>query len=329
MPMILISGTISSAVSLQVMQNKWQQKKQSGNVLSKEERNARGEWTQEDWLINNYKEQMEKEKEASAKRDILYKIMEGETLTPEEESYIESEDPAAYEKYKQAKSEKKSYEEKLKKCRTKDEVERLKTQTVTNYLSTLKKIDSNPYISDGDKLAKAQEITAKVNNIEKADTQFRMSAQYAALKTEAEEAKSRSDERNYESEDRMEEANENRLEDEAQLKEQEAAGVENAQQQEKYQSDTADVAEKAGEYQSDNAKASTTAKKHIDKVVVKENEAAKEVRLKAQQESVRLKKNIHAAYRSNEAVKAESTQEDNNAGRTLGRKRRRKINYTV
>lgn len=308
--MILISGTISNAVSLQLMQSKWQQKKQSGNVLSKEERNARGEWTQEEWLINHYKEQMEKEKEASAKRDILYKIMEGETLTPEEESYIEREDPAAYEKYKQAKSEKKSYEEKLKKCRTKDEVERLKTQTVTNYLSTLKKMDNNPYISDRDKLAKAQEITAKVNNIEKADTQFRMSAQYASLPTEAEEAKSRSEERNYEAENRTEEAKESRLEDEARLNEQEAASNENAQQQEEYQSDIEHAAEKAGEYESDTAKS-------VDK------------KLKAQQESVRLKKNIHTAYRNNEAVKAESTQDNNNASRTSGRKHRRKINYTV
>jgi hypothetical protein len=39
--MMLISGTITNTVQQQMINNKWQQKKNSGEILSKEERNER------------------------------------------------------------------------------------------------------------------------------------------------------------------------------------------------------------------------------------------------------------------------------------------------
>jgi hypothetical protein len=126
--------------------------------------------------------------------------MYGGTLTPEEEQYLEKNNPTALQKYKQIKAEKKSYEEKLKTCKTKDEVQRLKTETLGGYLSSMKKVENDPYIPQSEKLAKAQELLAKTRNIEKAEIKFMASAKYQNLPTEAEEAEERSENREVDQE---------------------------------------------------------------------------------------------------------------------------------
>ncbi len=192
--MMVIAGTVKNAVNLQVLTNKWQQKKESGNILSKKEANERANWTQEQWMKHDFEEQLEKNREASRKTEISNKIMHGDTLTPEEVQYLQKEDPTALQTYKQMKAEKKAYEEKLKKCKTKDEVQRLKTETLSQYVAVLKKIENNPYIPISAKLAKAQEMLGKTRNIQEAERKFMQTAQYAKLPTEAEEAQQRAEE---------------------------------------------------------------------------------------------------------------------------------------
>jgi hypothetical protein len=192
---MLISGTVSNTVQLQMMNSKWQQKKESGDVLSKEERNERANWTQEDWLKHDIQEQAAENRETSQQTDIDNKIMYGGTLTPEEEQYLEKNNPSALQKYKEIKAEKKSYEDKLEHCKTKDEVQKLKTETLGGYLSSMKKTENDPYIPLSEKLAKAQELLAKTRNIEKVEIKFMASAKYESLPTEAEEAEERSEER--------------------------------------------------------------------------------------------------------------------------------------
>jgi hypothetical protein len=220
---MLISGTISNTVQLQMMNSKWQQKKESGDVLSKEERNERANWTQEDWLKHDIQEQAAENRETNQQTDIDNKIMYGGTLTPEEEKYLEKNNPSALQKYKEIKAEKKSYEDKLEHCKTKDEVQKLKTETLGGYLSSMKKTENDPYIPLSEKLAKAQELLAKTRNIEKTELKFMASAKYESLPTEAEEAEERSEEREDVSEqnlaEQMEAADNDTVdsEDEAQL----------------------------------------------------------------------------------------------------------------
>jgi hypothetical protein len=206
--MILISGTIADSVKLQTLDSKWQQKKASGDILSKKERNERENWTSEDWLKHDFEEQLAQNREAGQKTDIDNKIMTGQTLTPEEEKYLEQNDPAALQKYKEIKAEKKAYEEKLKNCKTKDEVQRLKTETMGEYAAAMKKIENNPYIPMSEKLAKAEELLAKTRNVQEAELTFIRSSAYAMLPTEGEEAKERAEETRSEQEQTMEELSE-------------------------------------------------------------------------------------------------------------------------
>ncbi len=192
--MQMISGTIKNAVQLQVLNNKWQQKKESGK-LTKEERNARDNWTQDDYLIQDIKEQAEQNRQAEHDMKIDNKIMAGGTLTPDEEKYLEQNNPEALKKYKEIKAEKKNYEEKLRKCKTKDEVERVKLNTMGEYASSLKKVVNDPLIPKSEKLAKAQEMLAKTNNVQDVHIKFVGSLEYEELPTEAEEAQDRAEDR--------------------------------------------------------------------------------------------------------------------------------------
>ncbi len=192
--MQMISGTVKNAVRLQVLNNKWQQKKDSGK-LTKDERNARENWTKEDYLIQDIKEQAEQNRKAEHDTRIDNKIMAGGTLTPDEEKYLEQNNPEALKKYKEIKAEKKLYEEKLKKCRTKEEVERVKLNTMGEYASALKKVVNDPLIPKSEKLAKAREMLAKTNNVQNVHISFVNSSEYEELPTEGEEAVERTEER--------------------------------------------------------------------------------------------------------------------------------------
>lgn len=192
--MQMISGTVKNAVQLQVLNNKWQQKRDSGK-LTKDERNARENWTKEDYLIQDIKEQAEQNRKAEHDTRIDNKIMAGGTLTPDEEKYLEQNNPDALKKYKEIKAEKKLYEEKLKKCRTKEEVERVKLNTMGEYASALKKVVNDPLIPKSEKLAKAREMLAKTNNVQNVHISFVNSSEYEELPAEGEEAVERTEER--------------------------------------------------------------------------------------------------------------------------------------
>ena len=162
------------------------QKKESGNVLSKQELNERSTWTSEQFMIADFQERLEHNREAEKRQKIDNKIMSGGSLSPEEISYLEKNDPVALKKYRETKEEKESYKEKLRQCKTKEEVDRVKLQKLGELESSLSSIVNDPAIPKSAKLAKAQEILAKTNNIEAAHLEFVKSADYQSMPTDEE-----------------------------------------------------------------------------------------------------------------------------------------------
>lgn len=183
---MILSGTIASTVQLQMLNNKWMQKKESGNVLSKQELNERSTWTSEQFMIADFQDQLEHNREAEKRQKIDNKIMSGGSLSPEEISYLEKNDPVALKKYRETKEDKESYKEKLRQCKTKEEVDRVKLQKLGELESSLSSIVNDPAIPKSAKLAKAQEILAKTNNIEAAHLEFVKSADYQSMPTDEE-----------------------------------------------------------------------------------------------------------------------------------------------
>lgn len=205
----MITGTIYNTIKLQTLNNKWMQKKDSDNILSKDEQKKRANWTADERMIHDYQQQMIEEREKSRGREIADKITSGGTLSPEEEQYLEKNDPTALKRYRDSKAEKKAYEEKLKNCKTKDEVNRLKSDTLNGYLSSMKKIENDPYIPISAKLEKAQELLAKTRNISDAEMKFMQTAEYKNLPTESEEAIERAEETKNENDEVVSEILEN------------------------------------------------------------------------------------------------------------------------
>ena len=162
------------------------QKKESGNVLSKQELNERSTWTSEQFMNADFQERLEHNREAEKRQKIDNKIMSGGSLSPEEISYLEKNDPVALKKYRETKEEKESYKEKLRQCKTKEEVDRVKLQKLGELESSLSSIVNDPAIPKSAKLAKAQEILAKTNNIEAAHLEFVKSADYQSMPTDEE-----------------------------------------------------------------------------------------------------------------------------------------------
>lgn len=185
---MLFSGTVQNAVKLDMLNNKWEQKKNSGNALSKYELNERENWTPEQRMLNTYQEQLKEQKEGNKRSEIYNKISSGQKLTDEEERYLASYDPQSLSEYKQTQAERKAYEEKLKHCKTKNEVHRLKQTKLGTELSSLKKIINDPVIPLSEKFKKAQQALGKTRNIQEAEAEFVESGAYDKLSTEEEQA---------------------------------------------------------------------------------------------------------------------------------------------
>ena len=181
----MITGTISNAVRQDFLSKKWDAKKKSGNVLSKQDKNSNVNRTPEQSMLERFREEMKHNKENSKISGIANKVTNGEDLTPEEEQYHAEKNPGLLNSYRQAKLEQKAYEEKLKNCETKDEVQRLKTNTVNGYLSEMSAAKGTG--NKGAIVATAKKVLAKLKNIEKAEIEFIKSGAYSNLPTEADE----------------------------------------------------------------------------------------------------------------------------------------------
>lgn len=205
----MITGTIKNAVKLQVLDNKWQQKKKDINSQKPTK-----ELTQEERMIADFKDQVERERESNAHADLYNKLKTGGKLTSEEISYLEQNDPEALRKYREAQAERASYERQLKNCKTKDEVERVKMNKMGNFVTQARNITNDPYIPLDKKLELMNQLNDKVCRINEAHMEFVDSKQYKDMPTEGELSEERTEESRERAEDMQEAVSESVNEDE-------------------------------------------------------------------------------------------------------------------
>lgn len=177
----MVTGTISSAVKLQALDTKWQQKKndlKSGRFQK--------EMTPEERMLADYKEQMEKQRESNSHADLYNKLKSGGKLSSEEISYLEQNDPEALRRYREDQAEQKAYERDLKNCKTKDEVDRVKMNKLGNFATQAKNIANDPYIPLDKKLELMNQLNDKVCRVQEAHLEFVDSQKYKDMPTENE-----------------------------------------------------------------------------------------------------------------------------------------------
>jgi hypothetical protein len=164
------------------LESKWEKRKQEGfsteGLTERQKDNVN--------FINAYKEQQEMHPEDKEMQRITNKIYAGGDLTEQEMQYLQKKNPVLYQKMRAMEAEAKQYEEDLKRCKTKDEAQRIKMNRINSSVASIRSVENNPDISDADKLAFAQAEQAKMREIEKITTKFIESGAYAALPTDAE-----------------------------------------------------------------------------------------------------------------------------------------------
>jgi len=189
----MISGTIYNAGKMLELTQKWEQKKNSGNIVKRQEK----ELTPEERQLQNYQEDLERMREGNEYSAIYAKIQSGQDLSPAEEEKLRARDPKLYMEYKADKMEQEAYEKKLKNCRTKEEAQKLHVNRMNGKLSELKSIVNNPNIPKSEKLKEAQRILGDTNKTVQAFQEFAKSAEFKELPTEEEIMKAKQAEAEY------------------------------------------------------------------------------------------------------------------------------------
>lgn len=177
----MYTGTIQSQVSLQMLDLKWQKKKQ--DINSKKDTEG---MTQDEILLDSLERQAQTERERSATSELYTKLKTGGTLTEEEIAYLNEHDPEALAEYEKAQTEKKAYENALKNCRTKEDIQRLKLNRMGSFAAQAKEIASNPYIPKDKKVTLMQRLNNEVCMIRDAHQAFEKSRAYEELPEEQE-----------------------------------------------------------------------------------------------------------------------------------------------
>lgn len=164
------------------MQMKWQQKKANNDFT------ADGSTKLNDPIARQAEEIRLAQADGSSKlsSQIRTKLASGKKLTREEMEYLQKNDPQTYQKAKAIELEQKSYEEELKKCKTKEDVQRIKMNRTAASLSVVNSVKNNPAIPDSAKLGIMWQELQKNMALEETISAFVKSGRYAQLPTEAE-----------------------------------------------------------------------------------------------------------------------------------------------
>ncbi len=167
------------------MQMKWQKKKSSGDFT------ADGSKTIADSVRRQAEEIRQAQQDGSAKMSsqIRLKLNSGQKLTAEEMEYLQKTDPQTYQHVKNLEAEQKNYEQELKRCKTKEEVQRVRMTHTATALSTVNDIKNNPNIPEGKKLELIWRVHQKNMALQESTQEFVESGKYAQLPTEAEKQK--------------------------------------------------------------------------------------------------------------------------------------------
>jgi len=194
-------GSINNYIKNLDMEQKWQTKKRNGDYT------ADGLKTMTEWLDKQRTEAAEKEDAKNndpTLKDIHNKLAMGKRLTKGEMQYLQKNDPVVYQKAKALEDEIAAYENKLKNCRTKEEVQKLRMSQVSASLATVKSTMNNPAIPKGEKLGIIMAEHNKMRAVEEETMKFIKSREYNELPTEEEKLKAEKD---------MQETEENKLVD--------------------------------------------------------------------------------------------------------------------
>lgn len=194
-----IMGSVNSYTKTMKLQTQWNLKQQSGDYTSHKK-------SLEDW-ISSAQETLKKsrsslyggqddDEEGNKKlNNIMLKVYAGKKLTQKERQYLQAKNPQAYEKLRASEQEQKAFEKKLRQCRTKEEVQRLKMTQLASSMAIVGSVQHNSKIPLGKKLEICMQEKMRCDRIDASTRAFIKSGEYNRLPTEAEQNKALKEER--------------------------------------------------------------------------------------------------------------------------------------
>lgn len=202
-------GSVNAYTKNLRLQTQWNLKKENGGAAGKGK--SLSDWLQASQGLKGNKAeqaaaaaiyadaaQRAREQGDDKLREIMNKVYAGGKLTRDEREYLRAKDPEAWQRLKSAEQEQKSYERELKRCRTKEEAQRLKMTRLNASLTTVKSVENNPHIPLEKKLEIAMQEKLKCDNIQESTRRFVEKGEYGRLPTQAEQAQAEQERREAE-----------------------------------------------------------------------------------------------------------------------------------
>ena len=131
-------------------------------------------------------EHLNSHRAGSAAEQLQAKLKAGRRLSGSELEQLRKTDPEAYARAKQIEAERAAYERRLKQCRTKEDVQRLRLNAISGIATRVTAIANNPNIPDGKKLELVTHEHMRASAINDATGRFIRSGEYARLPSDAE-----------------------------------------------------------------------------------------------------------------------------------------------
>lgn len=194
-----IMGSVNTYTKTMKLQTQWNLKQQSGDYTS--HKKSLDEWisTAQETLKKSrrglYGNQDDDEEGNKKLNNIMQKIYAGKKLTQKERQYLQAKNPQAYEKLRASEQEQKAFEKKLRLCRTKEEVQRLKMTQLASSMAIVGSVQNNSKIPLEKKLEICMQEKMRCDRIEASTRAFVNSGEYNRLPTEAEQAKAHKEEK--------------------------------------------------------------------------------------------------------------------------------------
>lgn len=189
-------GSVNSYMKTLRLQTKWNMKKAGGDVTgrtAKQEENAR--------VVELYQQQSdERRKNGDDELErVLNKMYAGGKLTQEERKLVKEKAPEEYQKLEEAERRQQQFEQDLRRCKTKEDVQRLKMTYAGMSMDRVHfiehKILHNKNVPEGKKLALIKLEALKQRQTEERVAKFIRDGEYAKLPTDREKEKVEREER--------------------------------------------------------------------------------------------------------------------------------------
>lgn len=175
---LLYSGTIQTNLKNTELKMKFEQRKQNPNNTENSSKN------ESQMKIDQFKDDLEKFQADNKLTAIDSKLKSGSELTEKELEYLREKNPELYKKAMAIKEERKQYKKSLQNAKSKEEVERIKSNKMQAFLTEANSVKNNPNISSEKKEDFLEQLNRRMAAISKEHAKFKASKEYQKLPEE-------------------------------------------------------------------------------------------------------------------------------------------------